>query len=72
MCTHIKITLFKQTESSTMNNEKLIEYRKRAEAKRVIKKVSFNQETEKDILEIANNIDFSQWVKQQLRKEFNK
>ncbi|SSY81079.1 hypothetical protein [Alysiella crassa] len=55
-----------------MNNEKLIEYRKRAEAKRVIKKVSFNQETEKDILEIANNIDFSQWVKQQLRKEFNK
>lgn len=53
-----------------MVDEKLAEYRKRAEAKRVIKKVSFNRETERDILEIANNLDFSQWVKDQIRKEF--
>ncbi|HEZ0640690.1 TPA: hypothetical protein WGQ47_000105 [Neisseria meningitidis] len=55
-----------------MVDEKLAEYRKRAEAKRVIKKVSFNRETERDILEIANNLDFSQWVKDQIRKEFLK
>ena len=53
-----------------MVDEKLAEYRKRAEAKRVIKKVSFNRETERDILEIANNLDFSQWVKEKIREEF--
>ncbi|WP_448977626.1 hypothetical protein [Neisseria sp.] len=55
-----------------MVDEKLAEYRKRAEAKRVIKKVSFNRETERDILEIANNLDFSQWVKEKIRKDFKK
>lgn len=53
-----------------MVDEKLAEYRKRAEAKRVIKKVSFNRETERDILEIANNLDFSKWVKEKIREEF--
>ena len=53
-----------------MVDEKLAEYRKRAEAKRVIKKVSFNRETERDILEIANNLDFSQWVKEKIHEEF--
>ena len=53
-----------------MVDEKLAEYRKRAEAKRVIKKVSFYRETERDILEIANNLDFSQWVKEKIREEF--
>lgn len=53
-----------------MVDEKLAEYRKRAEAKRVIKKVSFNRETERDILEIANNLDFSQWVKEKIREDF--
>ncbi|EFH23709.1 hypothetical protein NEIPOLOT_00453 [Neisseria polysaccharea ATCC 43768] len=51
-----------------MVDKKLVEYRKRAEAKRTTKKVSFNLETEKDILEIANNLDFSQWVKEKLRE----
>ena len=53
-----------------MVDEKLAKYRKRAEAKRVIKKVSFNRETERDILEIANNLDFSQWVKEKIREDF--
>lgn len=55
-----------------MVDEKLAEYRKRAEAKRVIKKVSFNRETERDILEIANNLDFSQWVKEKNTRRFQK
>lgn len=50
--------------------EKVIEYRKRAEAKRTIKKVSFNHETEKDLLDIANNLDFSQWVKEMIKEKF--
>lgn len=52
-----------------MIDEKLLEYRKRAELKRTTKKVSFNLETEKDILDLANQLDFSQWVKQKLRQE---
>lgn len=52
--------------------EKLREYRQRAAAKRTIKNVSFNNETEADLLAIANKIDFSQWVKEKLRQEFQK
>lgn len=55
-----------------MVDEKLAEYRRRAESKRTTKKVSFNLETEKDILEIANNLDFSQWVKEKLREKLKK
>lgn len=55
-----------------MVDEKLVEYRKRAEAKRTTKKVSFNLESEKDILELANKIDFSQWVKERLREKLKK
>lgn len=55
-----------------MVDEKLAENRKRYEQKRVIKKVSFNAETEKELLEYAKNLDFSQWVKDQIRKEFLK
>ena len=55
-----------------MVDEKWAEYRKRYEAKRVIKKVSFNSETEKDLLEAANKLDFSQWVKEKLKDEFIK
>ncbi len=55
-----------------MVNEKLAEYRKKAEANRMTKRVSFNRETEKDILEIANNLDFSQWVKEKLREKLKK
>ena len=53
-----------------MVDKKLAENRKRYEAKRVIKKASFNSETEKEMLEFANSVDFSQWVKDQIRKEF--
>ncbi|WP_456090401.1 hypothetical protein [Neisseria sp.] len=48
------------------------EYQRKYENKRVVKKVSFNLENEGDLLEIANNLDFSQWVKEQIRKEFLK
>ena len=43
----------------------------RYESKRQVKKVSFNAETEKDLLEFANSIDFSSWVKQKIRDEKN-
>lgn len=37
------------------------------ENKRQIKKTSFNTETEADLLEFANSVDFSNWVKQQIK-----
>lgn len=41
----------------------------RYEAKRVIKNVSFNSETDAELLAAANALpDFSGWVKQQLRQ----
>lgn len=55
-----------------MVDEKLAEYRRRAAAKRTIKNVSFNNEAEKDLLEFANRIDFSQWVKDKIRQELEK
>lgn len=55
-----------------MVDEKLAEYRKRAATKRTIKNVSFNNETEKDLLEYANKIDFSQWVKDKIREVLKK
>lgn len=48
------------------------EYQRKYENKRVVKKVSFNLENEGDLLEIANNLDFSQWVKQAMRENFKK
>ncbi|ARB04809.1 hypothetical protein [Neisseria lactamica] len=48
------------------------EYQRKYENKRVVKKVSFNLENEGDLLEIANNLDFSQWVKQAMREKFKK
>ena len=38
----------------------------RYENKRQIKRVSFNIETEKELLEFANSVDFSNWVKQKI------
>ena len=55
-----------------MVDEKLAEYRKRAAAKRTIKNVSFNNESEKKLLEFANKVDFSQWVKDKIREVVNK
>ncbi len=40
--------------------------KKKYEDKRVIKRVSFNTTTEKELLEFADSIDFSTWVKQKI------
>lgn len=42
------------------------------ETKRQVKKVSFNSETEKDLLEFATSVNFSEWVKQKIKKELSK
>ena len=38
----------------------------RYENKRQVKRVSFNIETEKELLQFANSVDFSRWVKQKI------
>ena len=43
-----------------MVDEKLAENRKRYEKKRIFKNASFNTETEGDLLEYADSLDFSQ------------
>lgn len=43
--------------------------KKKYEDKRVIKRVSFNTTTESDLLEFADSIDFSTWVKQKIKEE---
>ena len=40
---------------------------KKYEKKRVIKKVSFNQETEKELIQFAESVNFSVWVKNQIK-----
>ena len=45
---------------------------KKYEKKRVIKKVSFNQETEKDLIQFAESVNFSLWVKNQIKKNSKK
>lgn len=40
----------------------------RYENKRQVKRVSFNIETEKELLEFANSVDFSNWVKQKINE----
>lgn len=46
--------------------------RQKYDEKRQIKKVSFNSETEKDLLEFATSINFSEWVKQKIKEELSK
>ncbi len=43
--------------------------KKNYESKRVLKHVSFNTEKEADLLEVANKLDFSKWVKEKLKHE---
>lgn len=38
------------------------------EKKRDVKRVSFNIEKEKELLEFANSVDFSNWVKQKIKE----
>lgn len=46
--------------------------RRKYDDKRQIKKVSFNTETEEDILKFANSVNFSEWVKQKIKEELSK
>ncbi|WP_334420880.1 hypothetical protein [Acinetobacter soli] len=46
--------------------------KKKYENKRVIKRVSFNSELEKDLLDFAKSIDFSVWVKNKIIEELKK
>ena len=41
------------------------------ENKRDAKRVSFNIEKEKELLEFANSVDFSNWVKQKIKEAIN-
>ncbi|MDM1019721.1 hypothetical protein QSV37_05260 [Acinetobacter sp. VNK23] len=41
------------------------------EKKRQAKRVSFNPETEKELLDFADSVDFSNWVKQKIKDELN-
>jgi hypothetical protein len=43
--------------------------KKKYEDKRVIKRVSFNTTTEKELLEFADSIDFSTWVKEKIKDQ---
>lgn len=51
-----------------MSEENLVEARIRYEKKRVQKHVSFNRETESELLAFANSVDFSGWVKSIIRE----
>lgn len=52
--------------------KKQAEYQRKYEQNHVLKRDSFNLETEADLLELANSMDFSQWVKEQLREKLHK
>ena len=47
-------------------------YKKTYEQKRDTKRVPFNKEKEAELLEFANSVDFSNWVKQQIILEIGK
>jgi hypothetical protein len=49
-----------------MNNAK-----KTYEQKRDTKRVSFNTEKEAELLEFANSVDFSNWVKDKIKSELS-
>lgn len=49
-----------------MNNAK-----KTYEQKRDTKRVSFNTEKEAELLEFANSVDFSNWVKDKIKAELS-
>lgn len=49
------------------DTDKYAETKKRYEGKRAIKSVSFNLETEKEIFDYAEKLDFSNWVKARIQ-----
>lgn len=57
------------TSGNSRRSSALIRAQEKYAKKRVIKSVSFNAETEADLLEIVERIeDFSAWVKEKLRE----
>lgn len=57
------------TSGNSRRSHALIRAQEKYEKKRVIKSVSFNADTEADLLEIVERIeDFSAWVKEKLKE----
>ena len=57
------------TSGNSRRSSALIRAQEKYEKRRVIKSVSFNAETEADLLEIVERIeDFSAWVKEKLKE----
>ena len=48
------------------------EANKSYEKKRVLRPVSFNTETESELIEWAKSVSFSKWVKEKIREEMGK
>lgn len=48
------------------------DYQKKYEKKRLLKHVSFNTETEQELLDFVKSVEFSQWVKKKIREELKK
>lgn len=46
--------------------------KKTYEQKRDTKRVSFNKEKEAELLEFANSVDFSNWVKDKIKAELSR
>lgn len=46
-------------------------HKKTYEQKRDTKRVSFNKEKEAALLEFANSVDFSNWVKEKIKAELS-
>ena len=45
------------------------EKRQEYESRRTTKKVSFNIQTEKELIQVSERVDFSKWVKEKIRHE---
>lgn len=53
--------------------ENIVQSKQRYEKeKRAMRSVSFNRETEQDLLEFVDKVNFSQWVKDKIREFLNK
>lgn len=56
-----------------MEEDKITESKKRYEKeKRAHRGVSFNRNTEQELLDFVDKVNFSQWVKEKIREEMQK
>ncbi|WP_455518210.1 hypothetical protein [Neisseria cinerea] len=56
-----------------MEEDKIAESKKRYEKeKRAHRGVSFNRDTEQELLDFVDKVNFSQWVKEKIRVEMQK